>query len=130
VTYLPTKEFPCYVWDKYIDRRGPSCVDTTDALAHAQQLAEIAVRIDFHAKPIYPDFVYTPLRGLLKALSVARTRVSEILALDLAQYHERGFVNVLRKGGHVQRFIPIQKQHREVVDEWLEERGKGPGPIF
>jgi integrase/recombinase XerD len=57
-------------------------------------------------------------------------RVSELLAIDVAQYHQRGFVHVLRKGGHVQKFIPIQKQHREVLDEWLEERGPTPGPIF
>ena len=39
-------------------------------------------------------------------------------------------MNVLRKGGHVRRFIPIQRQHREVLDQWLKERGPGPGPIF
>src|SRR5882724_2731416 len=34
-------------------------------------------------------------------------RVSELLAIDVDHYDQRGFVNVLRKGGHVQRFIPI-----------------------
>jgi integrase/recombinase XerD len=36
----------------------------------------------------------------------------------------------LRKGGYVQKFIPVQKQHRQVLDDWLQERGKEPGPIF
>jgi hypothetical protein len=39
-------------------------------------------------------------------------------------------VNVLRKGGHVQKFLPIQKQHREVLDQWLEQRGDVSGPLF
>jgi integrase/recombinase XerD len=68
--------------------------------------------------------------ALIAALLGTGLRVSELLALDVAQYNERGFVNVLRKGGHVQRFIPIQKQHREVLDQWLEKRGKKAGPIF
>jgi integrase/recombinase XerD len=57
-------------------------------------------------------------------------RVRELLAIDVAQYNQRGFVHVLRKGGHVQRFIPIQRQHRDVLDEWLGKRGEAPGPIF
>jgi integrase/recombinase XerD len=68
--------------------------------------------------------------ALIATLLGTGLRVSELLAIDVAQYHERGFVNVLRKGGHVQRFIPIQKQHRDVLDQWLEKRGKNVGPIF
>jgi integrase len=30
----------------------------------------------------------------------------------------------------VQKFIPIQKQHREVLDAWLDARGQAPGPMF
>jgi integrase/recombinase XerD len=68
--------------------------------------------------------------ALIAALLGTGLRVSELLALDVAQYNKQGFVNVLRKGGHVQRFIPIQRQHREALDRWLEERGPEPGPIF
>lgn len=57
-------------------------------------------------------------------------RVSELLALERDQYDVRGFVNVLRKGGHVQKRIPVQKQHRDVLDAWLEQRGDMPGPLF
>jgi integrase/recombinase XerD len=68
--------------------------------------------------------------ALIATLLGTGLRVSELLAIDVAQYHERGFVHVLRKGGHVQRFIPIQKQHRDVLDAWLEQRGDVPGPLF
>src|SRR5215510_1163557 len=68
--------------------------------------------------------------ALIATLLGTGLRVSERLAIDVDQYHQRGFVSVLRKGGHVQRFIPIQKQHRDVLDEWLEARGGAEGPIF
>jgi integrase/recombinase XerD len=68
--------------------------------------------------------------ALIATLLGTGLRVSELLAIDVGQYHDRGFVNVLRKGGHVQRFIPIQKQHREVLDDWLAKRGRQVGPMF
>ena len=68
--------------------------------------------------------------ALIATLLGTGLRVSELLAIDVDQYDRRGFVNVLRKGGHVQRVIPIQKQHRDVLDAWLERRGDAPGPIF
>jgi integrase/recombinase XerD len=68
--------------------------------------------------------------ALIAALLGTDLRISELLAIDVAPYHQRGFVNVLRKGGHVQKFLPIQKQHREVLDQWLEQRGTQAGPIF
>jgi integrase len=67
---------------------------------------------------------------LITTLLGAGLRVSELLAIDVDQYDQRGFVHVLRKGGHVQRFIPIQKQHWDVLDAWLEQRGDVPGPLF
>ena len=36
-------------------------------------------------------------------------RGSELLGVDLDQYNGWGFVHVLRKGGHVQKFRPIQR---------------------
>jgi len=67
--------------------------------------------------------------ALMATLLGTGLRVSELLGVDLAQYNGRGFVNVLRKGGHVQCFIPIQRQHRDVLDEWLGKWGEGQGPI-
>jgi phosphatidylserine/phosphatidylglycerophosphate/cardiolipin synthase-like enzyme len=48
-------------------------LNTKDALAQAQQLAEIAERMrSYQEKQIAAPWTYTPLHGLLKALSVAR----------------------------------------------------------
>jgi integrase/recombinase XerD len=68
--------------------------------------------------------------ALVATLLGTGLRISELLGMDLAHYTGRGFANVLRKGGHVQKFLPIQKQHRDVLDEWLEQRGDAPGPLF
>jgi phosphatidylserine/phosphatidylglycerophosphate/cardiolipin synthase-like enzyme len=79
VVSLPTEHFPDYDWQRYIDRdksRGPFCLNAQNALAQAQQLAKIAERINFYQQQIFQpslvsDMAYTPLRGLLKALSAA-----------------------------------------------------------
>jgi integrase/recombinase XerD len=68
--------------------------------------------------------------ALIATLLGTGLRVSELLTIDVDQYDQRGFVNVLRKGGQVQSFIPIQKQHRDVLDAWLEQRGDVPGSLF
>jgi integrase/recombinase XerD len=68
--------------------------------------------------------------ALIATLLGTGLRLSELLALERGQYDGRAFTNVLRKGGHVQKSIPVQKQHREVLDEWLKERGEQPGPLF
>jgi integrase len=69
-------------------------------------------------------------QALIATLLGTGLRVSELLGVDLAQYNGRGLVHVLRKGGHVQKSIPIQRQHRDVLDEWLGTRGDAPGPLF
>jgi phosphatidylserine/phosphatidylglycerophosphate/cardiolipin synthase-like enzyme len=80
VVYLPTERFPDYDWERYINRYskslGPSCLNAQDALAQAQQLAKIDEAIGFDQQQIFQpgplDMAYTPLRGLLKALSIAQ----------------------------------------------------------
>jgi hypothetical protein len=71
VAYLPTKQFP-YI-DRYLDRHGPVCLNTKEALAQAQQLAEIVARMrGYQKEPISSPYAYTPLRGLLEVLSIAQ----------------------------------------------------------
>ena len=57
-------------------------------------------------------------------------RVSELLGLKREQYTGRGFESVLVKGGRVRHFVPVQKQAREVLDEWLDQSGDASAYIF
>jgi phosphatidylserine/phosphatidylglycerophosphate/cardiolipin synthase-like enzyme len=81
VKYLPTEEFPDYKAKGYLNRDEPTCLDAQEALAQAHQLAEIAERMGFYQLPTAQrngwtaHRAYTPLRGLLKALSIAQTFV-------------------------------------------------------
>jgi site-specific recombinase XerD len=68
--------------------------------------------------------------ALVATLLGTALRISALLALDRTQVSGHGFVNVVRKGAHLQRFVPVQKQHREGLEAWLNERGETPGPLF
>ena len=76
VVYQPTKAVSAYDWNKYFNRRGPTCLNAKDALAQAHQLAEITAHMGFYQQ--YPENMYrhlvrySPLRGLLVALSVVQ----------------------------------------------------------
>jgi hypothetical protein len=70
--HQPAKEFSAYDWDYYIETNGFALLSPKDALAHAKELAEIALRMRDPQQQPFPQHAYTPLRGLLKALSVAR----------------------------------------------------------
>ena len=58
-------------------------------------------------------------------------RVGELVALDLAQYHHRGFHDVARKGKRMQAKVPVPAEARGHLDRYIEEkRGETPGPLF
>ena len=58
-------------------------------------------------------------------------RISELCRLTLAQYAEKHFTNVQRKGKGVTRKVFLSKAAREALDDYLdEERGRDPGPLF
>lgn len=57
-------------------------------------------------------------------------RVSELLSLKREQYTGRGFRNVLVKGGRIRDSVPVQKEARDVLEQWLAACGTDPGPIF
>lgn len=74
-----------------------------------------------------------PLRNyalLLVGLNSA-LRPSELLGLDLSQYDGTAFLNVTTKGNQVVDRIPLGKDAREALDEYIEyERGEESGPLF
>ena len=58
-------------------------------------------------------------------------RAGELSALDLVQYHHRGFHEVVRKGKRVSKKVPVPSEARERLDRYIEEkRGEEPGPLF
>ncbi len=67
---------------------------------------------------------------VLAVLLGSGLRVSEALGLDQEQYTGKGFARVQVKGGMVRDFVPLHRDAREVLDDWLEERKDEATPIF
>jgi integrase/recombinase XerD len=60
--------------------------------------------------------------ALLAVLLGSGLRVSEALGLDRDQYTTKGFARVQVKGSGVRDFVPLHRDARKVLDDWLEER--------
>jgi integrase/recombinase XerD len=68
--------------------------------------------------------------ALLAVLLGSGLRVSEVLSLDREQYTSKGFARVQVKGGGIRDFVPVQREARKVLDEWLNSREDTATPIF
>jgi integrase/recombinase XerD len=68
--------------------------------------------------------------ALLAVLLGSGLRISEVLQLDPDQYTGKGFARVQVKGGQLRDFVPVHRDARAVLDQWLEQRGDTPGPLF
>src|SRR5215475_4443044 len=68
--------------------------------------------------------------ALLAVLLGSGLRVSEVLGLDRDQYTTKGFARVQVKGGRVRDFVPLHRDARTVLDDWLEARGDVAPPLF
>src|SRR3989442_830144 len=68
--------------------------------------------------------------ALLAVLLGSGLRVSEALGLDRDQYTGRGFARVQVKGGGVRDFVPLHRESRKVLDDWLEARQDDSPPLF
>jgi integrase/recombinase XerD len=68
--------------------------------------------------------------ALLAALLGSDLRVSEILNLEKDQYTGKGFTCVQTKGGVIRDFVPLHREARQVLDEWLEARQNDSPALF
>ena len=68
--------------------------------------------------------------ALLAVLLGSGLRVSEVLQLDRDQYTGKGFTKVVVKGGVVRDVVPLQRDARQVLDAWLDQREDDAPPLF
>ena len=67
---------------------------------------------------------------LLAVLLGSGLCVSEALGLDRDQYTTKGFERVQVKGGEVRDFVPLHRDARKVLDDWLEAHKDDAPPLF
>jgi integrase/recombinase XerD len=68
--------------------------------------------------------------ALFAALLGSGLRVSEVLNLDRDQYAGKNFTHVQVKGGLVRDLVPVHREARQVLGEWLEARQDSAPPLF
>jgi integrase/recombinase XerD len=68
--------------------------------------------------------------ALLAALLGSGLRVSEILNLERDQYTSKGFTHVQAKGGVIRDVVPLHRDARQVLEEWLKERKDDSPTLF
>jgi integrase/recombinase XerD len=68
--------------------------------------------------------------ALLAALLGSGLRVSEVLHLKRDQYTGKGFNRVQAKGGVIREFVPVHRDARQVLDEWLKARQDDSPALF
>jgi integrase/recombinase XerD len=68
--------------------------------------------------------------ALFAALLGSGLRVSEVLHLERDQYTGKGFSRVQTKGGVVRDCVPLHRDARQVLDEWLTARQDHSPALF
>jgi integrase/recombinase XerD len=68
--------------------------------------------------------------ALFAGLLGSGLRVSEILNLERDQYTGKGFTQVQTKGEVMRDFVPLHREARQVLDEWLEARQDDSPALF
>jgi integrase/recombinase XerD len=68
--------------------------------------------------------------ALFAALLGSGLRVSEVLNLERDQYTGKGFSRVQTKGGMVRDVVPLHRDARQVLDEWLKARQDDAPALF
>jgi integrase/recombinase XerD len=102
--------------------KGLSDLELTRLRSAAEQLLRLKTAENQQPLRDYALFLVLLLTGL---------RVSELLGLDLSQYHDKHFLNVKRKGKKVSAKVFLPQEAREAMDRYLDEvRGRQDGPLF
>ena len=69
--------------------------------------------------------------ALVAVLAMGGIRRSEAAGLDLADWDEASGALVVRKGkGGKRRKVWLHSGAAQALDDWLDKRGSGPGPLF
>jgi integrase/recombinase XerD len=68
--------------------------------------------------------------ALLVVLLGSGLGISEVLQLDRDQYTGKGFARVQVKGSQLRDFVPVQRDARAMLEDWLKQRGNAAGPLF
>ena len=66
---------------------------------------------------------------LLYCAGIRRAEVAGLEVEDLVEENGRVYLNVLGKGNKRRR-VPLPREAKPIVDEWLDVRGRKPGPLF
>src|SRR2546426_2842749 len=110
----------------------PPAEPTTDwkGLTRLDEIRLMAAAQTLRARPGHGTNQGLRNHALLAVLLGSGLRVSEALGLDREQYTGKGFTRVHAKGGLVRDFVPLHRESRKVLDDWLEEREDEATPIF
>ena len=68
--------------------------------------------------------------ALLAVLLGSGLRVSEVLHLDRDQYTGKHLTKVVVKGSFVRDVVPVRREARQVLDDWLAQRKDDAAPLF
>jgi integrase/recombinase XerD len=110
----------------------PPAEPTADwkGLTRLDEIRLIAAAQTLRARPGHGTNQGLRNHALLAVLLGSGLRVSEALSLDRDQYNRKGFTRVRIKGGGVRDFVPVHRDARQVLDEWLEARKDASPPLF
>jgi integrase/recombinase XerD len=99
-------------------------------LTRLDQIRLTAAALTLRARPGHGTNQGLRNHALLAVLLGSGLRVSEALGLDREQYTGKGFVRVQVKGGGVRDVVPLHREARTVLDDWLEAREDHAPPLF
>ncbi len=110
----------------------PPAEPTTDwkGLTRVEELRLLSAAQTLRARPGTGTNQGLRNYALLAVLLGSGLRVSESLSLDRDHYTGKGFAKVQVKGGCIRDAVPLHRDARAVLDDWVKERDDTAGPLF